>query len=297
MKKIYLLGGLALALGLSACSESKSTYTQTYGTTTLNIITDLNDGSTVASKGDYEFNLFIDMGNDTHTGTVSTTNLILNNSSVAFTTVDQTYSTNLYDAYFTNVKAQNQNLTDATFLLTPFFYIPSMFNVDASFTTPRNIILAQYTINDAYRVRTFQEKTFFKGTTQTHYQMGPEPENFTTEDIYYMLTIDIEKNTASISMFNAKFSSSEKEPLKKQIDVDGLTVEYGDGVITVKGEDIVPNLVEAGESTPYPGFIFNNIEFKTTGEDLTGCEINFLVAGMFNGSFSGIYAETEYLNQ
>lgn len=291
MKKNLLLGCALMALGFTACTDGESNYSYTYNLNPINIITDLSDGTTYASTGQYVFVLTIE--NNGQHGVIDVKNLSINNNTVNFSTVDQSYTSNLFYANFANVKASDANISNANFLLTPYYNYPQFVGINPTYGNPGNIVVANYTYNDAYSVKTFQHNTFFTGTTETVYPYKGEVQNFSTDKIYYQLSLNVKDspNKATLTMYNAKFTSVEQEPVKDII-IEDLDVTYDNGSITVSGTEVIPGIMEGNEITPYPSFIINEIEFKTTSADLTWATIKFQVAGMYNGTFSGSYANT-----
>ncbi|MCH5229402.1 MAG: hypothetical protein J1F12_05340 [Muribaculaceae bacterium] len=297
MKTKFISGAFLLGLvAFTSCGKSESTITQTYNLNAVNLITDVTDGSTFASEGWYYFDLTIsDMK-----GSVAASNLILNNTAVNFTSAVEPYTSTGYDIYFKNLTVPSQNVTDGNFLLSPYFYFPKMYNItSADMYVPQAslVLIANYNVGENYKVKTFQKNTFYVGKTTTQYNMMGVDQTYETEDIYYQLSLDLKESKAQLLMFNAKFSNVEQEPKKAQINLNDLKVEYTDGVIKVYGENIIPEVVEGNATTPNEDFIFNTIEFTTTSEDLTQCEIKYQVAGRFYGSFTGAYADTSYLKK
>lgn len=282
---------MLLLLGLSACSDNDSKYSYTYNLNPINIITNVSDGTSYASEGRYSFELTSTPSSNT--GVITVSNLLINNSLQSFTTFEQPYKTNLYFANFENVETDNANVSDANFLLTPYFNYPAYFNIIPTYQSSGDIVLAKYRYGD-YEVKTFQKNTFFVGTTETTYPFQGQNMSASSETIYYQLVIDIAENPqkATLIMYNAKFSGVEQEPVKKQINLEDLDVTYANGLITVTGENIIPDIVEGSAVTPNPDYIFDNIEFKTISEDLTWCSITFKVRGIYNGSFRGSYADS-----
>lgn len=296
MKKIVTYCGLSILIGMAACTKGESNYTATYNMTPINIITSLEDGTTTASQGNYKFELTSNY--DTQYGTIEVSDLVIDNNIVKFITDQQTYQTNLYYAYFQKVKSGSANISDANFLLTPYYNYPAFFGVPANYANDGNVVIASFNYGNSYKVTTFQKNTFYTGTTTTSFSFQGQSQQFDTETIYYQLDLNVKEspNTARLVMYNAKFTNIEQEPIKKQINIEGLTVEYSNGMIKVYGEDIIPDIVEGTSSTPYPNYVFNTIEFETTSSDLTNCKINYVVAGVYKGSFNGSYANTSGLS-
>ena len=301
MKKKSLLGmGIVAALPLlSSCTgEDKFQQTVPFNATTLNVITNVADGTTTVSPGRYAFSLT--MTNTGQSGIINASNIQTNpDAPLSFTTEEKSYTGDTYMAYFQNVTSSSINLVNANFLLTGYYYRPSQFNIDAEFPGYGDVVLASYSIGESYKVRTFQPETFYKGNTVTSYPYMGQQQNYATDKIYYRLSLDHESNQATIYIYNAKFSDS-PEPVKEQIVLEDLPVSSNGGEITVTGSNIVPLVLEGGQLTPNENYIFKDISFRTSNDLLTQCEIGFTVQASMTvggntisydylGSFSGDY--------
>lgn len=295
---------MALSLMLTACGGNDYVMTHSFTAPTVNLITSVEDGSTIMSKGYYTFNLTT----SAQTGTIGGQDILINNASMSFRTEEMAYSSpSLYEAIFKNVSTTTTGsltypLTNGNFLATPFYYFPGFFGINSPYNPSTaqgipDIVVASYNLGDAYTVKTFQENTFYKGKTNTTYPFQGSVQNFTTEEIYYGLILNLADKKATIIMYNAKFSGVEAEPVKAQVILKDLTIDCTGGQITVKGENIIPEIAEGTTTTPYPSYTFDNIEYKTTSNDLTQATITYKVAGIYNGSFAGAYAETDYTNK
>lgn len=304
MDKNLLLVGMALAAVpfLTGCNgEDSFSQTIPVNTTPINIITDLNTGTTNASMGGYLFNLVVT--NEGQTGTISAKAEVNKDTPLTFTTEEKSYSTNGYYAHFQNVTSNTVNIKNSDFLLTPFYYRPENFKINSTFPDYRYVVVSSYYIGDSYHIRTFQPETFYYGTTNTSYPYMGQQQTYSTDDIYYQLSIDTEKfNTATLYIFNAKFSDS-PEPRKEMIKLENLSVAYSENGISVTGENITPLVLEGNNLTPNDSFIFQDIRFDTTKGDLTDCNINFTVNASMSvngmtvsydylGSFNGSYVYT-----
>lgn len=295
MKQIYtVLASVACIASLTSClKDGKEEYTRSFPTKPINIITNLEDGSTtVSTGGTYQF----DLNYTELTGTISTSNLIVNNNSWNFSTPSSRFlSYNYSNALFFNPGGYINNNTDlpilnSTFLGTPYFYVNTNYAGDYTYVPNYGyIIAASYMIGDKYLVRTFQEDTFFSGETVTSYPYQGETVTAKPEGITYRIHLDLENNKAVFIIYNAKFSGVPAEPVKEVIIVEGLDVEYSKDGIVITGENLVPEIGEANATTPYPSYIFNSIRFETTDDLLTECKISYKVAGIYNGEFTGKY--------
>lgn len=311
MKKIVLLSAMALTIGLSACQKDGYTErTQTLSGSAINIISDLENETVYVSNGYYTFNLKIT--NDAMTATVASSELIADNRSLAFTSAEQTYKSLGTNVFMQNISATagstGMMINDDVF--EALFYYDKTYNpygyyyntADAGeYTYSLNtyapyITVAKYMIGDTYKVNTFPTNSFFQGTTTTSYPSAEGMTSNETDAITYRVIMDIEHKTATMIIYNAKFSGSPAEPTKAAIIAKDLKVEFGVRDITITGENIVPLVVEGNSTTPNENYVFNNITFKTTNTLYTTASIDYTVATVFKGSFSGSYINSYYLS-
>lgn len=292
MKKVFFYGSLALMLGLTACKDSDTKNEYNFSVPTLNIITNLSDGTGVASNTLYDYELKDVSG--TLTGSVSCSGIVLDGTSYTLKTNTASYQTNAYTVVFKNVTGvmtgnQNIPVSNGNFTFTTVFNTPQLLGLTTTLRLPDQVAVCQYNVGDEYTVKTFPQNPFYTGKTVTQYPSGDGMASNESKTIYYQLSLDLENNSADINIYNSKFSGSPMEPVHPLITVKGLDIDFSDGQVTVTGNDIIPEIVEGNVATPYPNYIFNTVEFKTTSVDLTECEFNYTVAGRFQGTFQGSY--------
>lgn len=313
MRKLIIIGLAGLMAGFVSCSKNEdgNVISREFPVEALNLITNLSDGTSVLSKGTYNMNTKItDSGQD---GSIEIKDLVINNTAQSMTVPMQPYLSSGYDLYFKDVKGGGtMDLSNGTFLITPYFYYPTM-NTVLPFEIPgmptvtkiqstyrpkyNYAMVATYDVGASYNVKTFQDVTFFTGKTTTSYtNKNGAPEIFNSETIVYELDIDIEKKTADVILYNAKFAAAMPMELAK-ITVEGLALNCENGVIKAIGENIVPNWYEGGNETPLPMYIFKKIVFTTTSEDLTKAQISYDVADNYSGTFTGTYVYTDYIDK
>lgn len=314
MKTFLLIGGAAAMLAFSACSKDGYTeITRTLSGSALNIITNEDDGSVIVTPGNYIFN--ITMRDNDQSGYITSPDLIANNTALGFTTDEQAYQSTGYDVYFKDVKATagatGMQILNSQILGISYFdetYNPFGFYVDTTEIGPLTFSInsnntmetvARYYIGSSYRVNTFPANSFFLGTTTTSYTMAGQTQNFSTETITYRFIIEKVDNTndykATMVMYNAKFTDNEREPLKVAIIAAGLDVDFSSSGVAISGQDIIPDVYEAGATTPYENFKFNKIEFKTTDDFYTKGVLDFQVAGIYSGHFEGQYLFSKFI--
>ncbi|MCH5235648.1 MAG: hypothetical protein J1E16_10165 [Muribaculaceae bacterium] len=314
MKKFLLIGGAAAMLGLSACStDGYSEINQKFPSSAISIITDETDGGVTVFPGTYVFN--ITNRDNAFSGSITSPALIANNTSLEFTSDPQSCQFNGVEFYFKDIAAtagstglqlNNSQILGVTSYVDQNgrygFYTDSTEIGDLTFKPSNNNMMetvARYYIGSRYRVNTFPIDSFFLGETTTSYNMMGESHSFSTETITYRFIINKEKDsdvyTATMVMYNAKFSDNEREPLKVGIIAQGLDVNFSANGVTITGQDIIPDVYEAGATTPYENFKFNNITFQTTDIYYTRGTLDFQVAGIYKGHFEGKYLNSNFL--
>lgn len=312
MKNLYLFGGAALLMALSACTkDGYQEITSTAVAQAISIITSEDDGSVVVTPGNYSFNITIK--NYEGSGSVASPDLIANNTSLNFTTADQSYQSSGYDFFFQNVKATagstSMEINNDKFLAV--YYYDEMYNQYGYYYDPTDIgkytyilnnyppyiAVAKYNIGSAFRVNTFPLNPFFRGETVTTYPMGVG--TFTNDKMVYRFIINKDKDTneftADLILYNARFAQEMGTTLTAIL-VPGLSVDFSSTGVSITGENIEPFVYgDGGQYTPYPNYVFNSFNFKTTDAYYTYAVIDYKVAGMFNGHFEGSYLNTKFL--
>lgn len=311
MKKILLTGVVLSLIGFSSClKDGKNEVTQSFTTSSLNIITSESTGEIVVAPGFYTYDLVVtDL-----TGNIASSKVIFNNASLDFTSDDQTYKTNGSEIYFENahspsttnssVAMKNGNFVSLSYTKNPEgygYFVNENFAGDYTYTIDNFSTaavlrtVAKYYIGNDLRVNTFQTNTFFLGTTTTSYPSADGIQNYTTEGITYRFQLNLEDSSATMLMYNAKFSASEREPVKAVIIAEGLDLDFTPEGVKITGQNIVPGVVEGNQITPMESFTFNNIEFETTNDLYTEGTLDFTVAGIYQGHFEGSYINSYYM--
>lgn len=319
MNKHFLLGGVTIALALSAISCTKDGYSEmniTRPAAAISLITSLSDGSVVASEGNYAFN--IKMTNTETSGTISSPDLIANNTSLNFNTDSQGYKSSGYDYFFENVKGTVGNstmeLNNANFLAL-YLYDMEFENENSrnkygyfydetkigEYTYQVNvnypwITVAKYNIGSSYRVNTFQKNTFFRGTTRTTYPANPQ--GFVTDDIIYRFILKkAEKSdayTADMILYNARFAQEMPVSLIAVL-VEDLNVDFTPDGIKITGKDIIPKWYTNNEYLPLERYIFRSVDFTTTDEYYASGRLIYHVGDDYEGYFEGSYLKSNFL--
>lgn len=317
MKKLFLIGFAVSALALNSCTTDGHTETtSTISAPTITLITNTLDNSVSVNPGYYNFT--ITSNNDGNTCVINSPQLIANNTSLAFSSDAKSFSMAENDILVTNINATagstglqiNNSSFLAVYPLTQFSkygyyfdttYLGPKYTFSVSNLQPW-ITLAAYNIGDTYRVRTFPINSFFKGNTVTTYPQSPDP--YTTDGITYRIIVKNNGNgsdgkpvtySADAIMYNAKFSSNDREPLKTAILIPDLDIEFNPNGITITGNNIIPSVYEAGDFTENPAFIINEFNFETSNSNYTDARIYFKVAGIYEGNFDGTYLNSYFL--
>lgn len=311
MKKVlFCLAGASMLTMSSCMKDGTEEVTFSFPAFTVNIISSEEDGSALATAGSYLFDLNL----TNQDGSVESSDLIFNNTNLKFKTDVQTYPSMTNTIYFGNIKGMASNsmlevgngsimaiypVAIDTQEPIPGYYYTSNDAGEYTYTISPNQnfnweAVGMFYVGD-YRVNTFPANTFFRGTTTTEYpNREGGTETYNTEKITYRFILDKELKTATMLMYNAKFSAVEQEPEKAVILVEGLSVEFTADGITMNGDGIIPKMLEAGQYTAVDRFVFNNLEFRTTNDYYTQAEINFTVAGTYKGHFEGTYLNSQY---
>lgn len=292
MKKFTLGLFSAMLLTLGACSTDVEDQTQTVGYSTVNLVTPLNGGESFASKGTYKFYFNLTQMK----GTVSTSNLMIDNKAYTFQTDTISYGYmggNGMLIRLQNLKGyldgnKDMPLSEANFDITSYYYVSNISVPDYVQTpNPYPYVIGQYTAGN-WHVATFQEDASYFGVTTTTYAgEGGAVQGYENKEMLYRVIIDISKKTADVIIYNAKFA--EPAPSLKAILLKDLKVTWGNGAYTIEGENVVPKVAEGTSWTENPTYVFNQFTMSTENKAMTKATMEYQVAGRFMGNFSGSY--------
>ena len=110
-----------------------------------------------------------------------------------------------------------------------------------------------------------------------------ESEHSATNDTYLVYDIDLNKDSSSINVYNAKFQMGDKESPALNIRVNApCTVDKAGKVYTYAGTDIIPFLMMGSTPTPFPTLRVNNLRSVVDTEKKT-YSISFACQGTVNG--------------
>lgn len=290
----FTLGLFSVALlAMGACSSEVDDQTQTVSYPAVNLISPHDGGEPFASKGSYKFFLNLTQSK----GTVSTASLMINNKAYTFQTDTVSYGYvggNGMLIRLRNLKGnldgnKEMPLLGANFDITSFFYVANI-SVPGYTQLPDNAypyVIGQYSAGD-WDVATFQEDASYYGETTTSYA-GQEGalQSYKNESMLYRVMINLEKKTADIIIYNAKFA--EPAPTLQAILLKDLKVTWKRGAYTIEGENLIPGVAEGSSWTENPNYVFNKFTMNTINKEMTQAEMEYQVAGRFQGNFRGSY--------
>lgn len=282
-----------LCLGAVSCSNDPESIT-TMSIRVSNYIVPDNLAEEVSVQHDCTYNFRYD--NIKGAVTVSTTDLSLNGSDVGFTSNEMPFVRYSYQGGWSLDFAKGSaRLSNGMELTGLYGYVTSMVNymspVGDPFTnlTPNPMVVAQYHVGD-FTVHTFSPNSYFTGKTTTDFQRaGQEGINeFSTTDAVYRVNFAKDMKTANVVIYNIKFA--EAAPALKAVILKDLPVNLTRDGYIISGKDIVPEMQEGTQATPYPERTFTSFNIKSSA-DLTKIDCEYVVAETFHGKFSGIYCD------
>lgn len=147
------------------------------------------------------------------------------------------------------------------------------------------MLVMSYETPDA-KVKTFSMDPFFRGETTTSYSFGGDVQTYKTNDAVYRVHFASDMTTADVIIYNIKFAQQMPRPLQGVVLKNLPVVLERDGYL-IAVENMVPEMLESGELTPYPAYTFDKFTLKSSSEDLTQIKCEYTVKGAFQGSFSG----------
>lgn len=292
MKKTSSILLLAASLfGLTSCDVGSGETTQQTSYGVINLVSPTDGSTPSASVGWYSLNFNFTQNNVT----VSLKDLVIDNVTHTLVTDPLSYSGNsagdvLTIKDFSGYLDNNVDLpiTNSSFVVSSQTnpYPSSSGSNEATYDYGFAVVLASYDIGTRYKVKTFYPDACYKGTTVTQYPDGETTARFSNSDITYRIVFQQDLKKANVVIYNAKFA--EAAPTLACITLEDLSVNYYTGGYEIVGENIVPNVVEGGSSTPNEKYTFNSFKL-TPAANLTDATITYKVATVFNGSFVGSY--------
>lgn len=308
MKKIVLSLLAFTGLFLSSCNVGNGDNYQNVAYYPTNLIIPTDGSPAVMSQGVYPIKFDFNDGTATVSGA-----LRINETDYSFVADPVKYVDYGYKQVIKGVSGMfsngSQEMRNGKFMISAYDALPKDFNPTKVFTpivknenagtkfipgvliTPVSqsvsaIFVGYYQMGDRYNVHTFSTDTFYAGTTNTGYA--------TSDKTVYRVIMDIEKKKATLLIYDAKFA--EEMPSIKTIILPELDIVTNSNGYEIVGENIVPlvpeadsTMAELSQCTPNEAFIFNSFRMNTVDQLLTKVNMDYRVAGRFNGKFSGSY--------
>lgn len=310
MSKFHLLAVAASALLIlpSCLKESHEETTQTYSTYNLVIPTDPSAQTTV-SAAQYTIKVIVSDGRLS----VATSDLRLGASDASFTTDEMSYTgvnttlgaISTFSGGSASVSGMAINSLKGV-ISTLFFYPAYTGELPGINFVPYNrmgpVTVMQYKVGDLYTVKTIARDMTYNGSTSTCiFVNGQETVPFSSDKVLYRLVLSNDFKKADLVMYNAKFS--EKAPELSALILKDLDVEVSANGFLVSGKNVEPQVPDGTDDkgntvyTEYNRFTFLDFSLQTTGEDLTGASVSYVVenpmgTGEYRGKFTGSYVIT-----
>lgn len=285
----------ALALFLASCNpETKDSY-QTLNYPEYNLTVDTQDPSQMAQASYAKYEVKNNISRQVVD--VKASDIIVNNQKYSFETDTMGLRTSsfkvdglgdVYNVYFSKYgnAGVGSNVSDikGTFV---YCYAPmsNLLNPVYNVSIVQRLDLS-YTLNDRYRVQTFWPVVMFRGQTMS----STAGESHTTKGSDYVASIDFEKNTATIYVYNAELSADQDKSFPKVIRFEGVPVVYTHEGFSL--ESAAPATTILGKKdnqiamVDSIGFAAKDFSLYLTSPDLTEVSINYKLNGR-NVSFRG----------
>lgn len=302
MKKQLFFGILALSLGMSMTScdkDGKEEMTTQISVTAYNLFSPLSGTGTVSTA---YTNYSLSLKYPDNTMTLWVDNMSLPDGGTGSFTLNPieftNESNNAGQAYSIKNPAPTgtgATVTNLSATVTNKFNVPPTIEnlnypyiVPSSVSYPPYFMVADYTLNNSTRVRTFWPDVDFKGKT-TIVTQGLST-NYENEDMSYRVVMGRDEqtnalgNTATLLIYDAKFA--EAMPSQTVIVLEGLTLTFNATGWRISGQNIVPKMYSDGNLVDFPAFPFNSIDMSSTG-NMTSVSCIYTVRGTYYGTFTG----------
>lgn len=133
-------------------------------------------------------------------------------------------------------------------------------------------------------VFTFDLSPVFGGETITSYERGGEMKSFSNNKMVYAVSLDVEKNKASVIFYNAKFA--QEMPVSLTVVLEDVDITYTAQGYELSATDMVPFMREGGNNTPVTNFTFDSFRMKVSGNNFSQAEVEYEVAGKYSATAS-----------
>lgn len=283
----------ALLAGTSCDNDKGNNMEQTFGVQMLNLVTDMNvNGESGSEIAETTYRIHIDY-TDTKIG-VAGVDVPVGNEEITFSVPDTRYS---FDNFMFHASALTAPTSDGGEIkgfdvrLTQAFNQPPVTATQGSPAFKTTMAMMAYYTYGHYMVRTFPADAVYTGYTTTTITKEGDADNhqYSTNKPMYRFIIDGSTKTASLFIYNAKFSDAAAMP-ELNLRLDGLKVQPTNLGYEIVGTDVVPCTMTEG--TPYPGFTFATFRMSNLSDDLTSAKVEFSIPtarGTYAASFQGKY--------
>jgi len=143
-----------------------------------------------------------------------------------------------------------------------------------------------------YKVRAFPKTCFYGGGLVTTYTQDGIEKEYTSTTPQFGVKVNLATRTAEVTIHNVKFAEEMPMALSVVTLKDLKLVGDEEDGYKIVGTNIVPEVGQGAHSIPYPDFIFNEFEMHPTNTQMTMAEIDFRVAGRYEGEFCGSIAKS-----
>ncbi len=284
----------ALLAGTSCDNDKGNNMEQTFGVQMLNLVTDMNvNGASGSEIAETTYRIHIDY-TDTKIG-VGGVDVPVGNEEITFSVSDTRYNFDNFMFHASALTAPTSGggeIKGFDVRLTQAFNQPPVTATHGSPAFKTTMAMMAYYTYGHYMVRTFPADAVYTGYTTATLTKEGDADNheYTTDKPMYRVIINASTMTASLFIYNARFSDSAAAP-DLNLRIDGLKVRPTNLGYEVVGTDVVPCTM--AEGTPYPSFTFATFRMSNLSDDLTTAKIEFSISnerlGTCAASFQGKY--------
>lgn len=296
IKKLLFCGAAVMALASCTGGTEEPTTTQTLYN--VNLLVKSPEGNFYTTTGN--FNLKFRLA--TNTCEFGWSDILLGNNTVKGVTnpLPLNYGVTEIGGLY-EMMADGNNSAESNSTLTNLYaeFGTSYYTLDGGplgYEKINNILVLDMTV-DGYLVRSFQPKAYYHGKTSSRFVYQGQTNSYATDETIFAVDMDTKNMKATVYICNAKFA--EPMPLQQQLKLENLDLRWNNSGYQIIGKNVVPQRKEADGFVPFPSFTFDNFSLQTVpprgyvagfnGKILTDIDIDFLVAGVYNGHFEGSY--------
>lgn len=179
----------------------------------------------------------------------------------------------------------NGNTVNMSSRFTQQYYSYNPTNSTTNSINQAPIDLTVINVDNEITIKTIQKVMTFAGTTVGLIN-GSNP--FENENVLYEANLDITNRKAEVIIYNAQFAAAMPSIRVMRLKDLTLTPDVMTGY-TIKGENIVPEVLEGTNWIPNSNFSFNSFSIIPNSDNLSSASISFKVATIFSGTCLGSY--------